>query len=672
MAIVDNTKQQGTTGIDNSALGHGTGNATASNPGSAGAQTLHSMFGNIGQQAQPQQASTTTEVNSFLTFGREDGLVTYRTGAGAEYTTTIKETLEKIYKTAPGFNDYDLSVYALDKTIQYDLSVSAQEIIPLNLAYSYVVVSLTVSGKAWYFIILLEATGRRPLKAEEIMREYDNIIRNNGVGGNRHNIYTADDTISVYVHSLIKQMIGKDKNIQDTKNIFSVDGLVLPSEHMEFAKLANTIAQIAADSVFTEAVLEGGLASKGIAKMGDLNIAKALEVYTKNNSSYQFRYETYISKQPKKNKLGRPMRCDWMLNLVNTRNLSNIKDVYNVQNAREVINSVGGYIEALPEEVMVTENNIATTKVTFRPNIIITSNEGCSKSTIGFNLLGLLSALVMSKEEMYLKVLRPDSDINVGALNIYAKLIPDGKKFDLSNKKMPVDEVYMFIKKLFTLSPVISMDVEVYGPESTAQEVFVKACQPFGSDPKVAAAAAEIVERAHILTGGIFPKNYPITEIFTNNGIVIPMGSYIDKDGEKDIREIDLVYLATKTTDFSVLNSWVFSNLPSSVSGADSFITKVGIINSILPEADITGKAVRVTFSFKFLELLANSVAQAGLRPIYDPEVRLTQQSNLSIMNSYYANAGLSNNFGGFGVQSMERGPSFSTGYGTMGNWRTY
>lgn len=671
MAIVDNTNK-GSTGIDNASLGH-TGPAASATTGAntqpqqqatQAQQTLNSMFSSIGAQQQER-----SQVTNYLTFGREDGLPTYRTGEGTEYTKGIKETLEKIYKTTPGFTDYDLSVYALDKTLTYDLTISATEIVPLNLAYSYIVVSLTVSGKAWYFIVLLEATGRRPLKAEEIMRAYEDILRNAN-NNNKHNIYTADDTISYYVHALIKQVIGKDKGIKEASSIISVDGLVLPSEHIEFAKLANTIAQIAADSVFTEAVLQGGLVSKGIAPTADLSIPKAIEVYGKANGAYNFRYEAYISKQSKKNKLGRPMRCDWILNLVNTRNLSNIKDVYNVQNAREVINTVGGYIEALPEEVLVNENNVPVTKVTFRPNIIITDNEGCTKSTIGFNLLGLMSALVMAREEMYLKVLRPDSDINVGALNIYSKIIPDGKKFDLSNKKMPADEVYMFIKKLFTLSPVISMDVEVYGPESSAQEVFVKACQPFGSDQRVALAAKEIIDRAHILTGGIFPKEYPITEIFTNNGVVIPMGSYVDKDGEKDIREIDLTYLATKTSDFGVLNSWVFSNLPSNVSGSDNFITKVGIINSLIPEADITGKAVRVTFSYKFLELLANSIAQAGLRPSYDPEVRLQAQSNLSIMNSYYANAGLSSNFGGFGTQDVTRGPAFSTGYGTMGNWR--
>lgn len=663
MAIVNDNN---TNGINNADLGH-IAQATQQPAGQQATQqvppSLSNLFNNVGANAQGQGQNVTRK---FMTFGREDGLLSFRSGEGTEYTQGVKDTVEKIYKNAPDFNTLDINVYALERSITYDLKLESN-IIPLNLAYSYVVVNLTKDDQAWYYIILLEATGRRPLKAEEIMREYNAIITGNNTNGNKHNIYTADDTVTSFIHDLIKQMICKDKNLTKDK-VYSVDGLILPTE-ADFSKIATAIAQIAIDSVYTEAVLAGAF-DKNNVQQEDLNIQEAIRVCNSGSTHSNFRYEVYISKQIRKNKVGRPMRSDWLLNLVNSRSLSNIKDAYNVQNARTLINTVGGFIEALPEEVLVQENGQMVPKITFRPNIIITTNEGNSKSTVGFNLLGLMSALVMAKEEMYLKVFRPESKVNVGALNVYAKLDGEGGKIDLSNKKMNIDDVYMFIRKLFTLSPVISMDIEQYGPESTVQSIFAKASQPATLDIRVTKSAQAIIEKAVTLTNGIFPANYPISEIFNGNGIMVPMGTFEDKDGARDIREIDLAYLATYTQDFAVLNSWVFSNTPANISGKDSFITKVNLINSMLPEADITGKALRVTFNSKFLETLCAAIAQAGLVPSYEPEVRLTAQSNLGVLNSYYQNAGLSQGFVGFGTQNVINGPIYNTGYGTMGNYR--
>lgn len=636
---IHNSEPQGSTGVTNEKLGNeGVAKDKAS---------LDTMFSSLNDKKESGFGS--------LTFG-SDGLLTSNLGQGAEYTQSIKQTIESLYKGNEELKKLQCSVYAIDRTITYYLKNEDGTDTTVTPAYSYIVVSLKAQDTVTYFILLLEATGRRPLKADDIMRGYDEISK--GQTNDRHKIYTADDTITVYIHRLVKQIISKDQGITDLDNIRTVDGCILPSDHEDFVKIAPKVAQMCLQACYLELVL-----LKKLKALTDLNIYTAVKA---NPGSY-FKYDAYISKQIKHNPLHSPIRCDWILEL-NAIKKSQSDDVFNVANSRETVTRVGGFIESIPEEYTANENNMLVTKVGFKPNIIITSNEG-SKSTLGFVILGLMSGLIMSREDMYLKVLRPEDNQNVGALNIYSKLNGKAEKINLADKSYTPEQVYAFLKLLYCLPPVISMDIESYGPETFSQSALSKACSP-QHDSKTMLAAEYILDTVKTLTNNKFPSDFPVENIFSAQGIVVPLGTYLDKGTYKDIREIDLAFLANRTTDFNVLNQWVFSNLPSTFTGTDSFINKVSVINRFIPEAEITGKAIRVTFTSYFLETLSRCIQDCGLNPKYDPEVKLSQHSDLSQLASYYQNASLNTNFAGFGTANAGFNPMFNIDYSNMGMFR--
>ena len=180
------------------------------------------------------------------------------------------------------------------------------------------------------------------------------------------------------------------------------------------------------------------------------------------------------------------------------------------------------------------------------------------------------------------------------------------------------------------------------------------------------AAQRLIIETASWLTSGKFPSNFNPNEIFASDGVVIPVGKWSDKSGERDIREIDLAFNASHTDSMEFLTTWAQSNLPKHITGLDPYMTKVNIISKLIPSAEITGKAIRVTFSNAFISALESAAIGSGLNVRYEPQIKFAESNNLSILSNYLNNAGI-NNAGGFAQAMVQAGPNYSTAYGNVG-----
>ena len=169
------------------------------------------------------------------------------------------------------------------------------------------------------------------------------------------------------------------------------------------------------------------------------------------------------------------------------------------------------------------------------------------------------------------------------------------------------------------------------------------------------------------MTGGNFPTDFPVNEIFQFSGVSVPTGKWLDKSGERDIRDVDLAFVAAETNDVATVNAWAASVLPSEVSNSDSFLTKVKILSKIIPDAVVESKATRVTFTAKFISVLTQSAAAAGLNAVYKPDVVYSETTNISMLANYFNGAGIGNAATSFARESVNTGPTFNTMYSGVG-----
>jgi len=385
-----------------------------------------------------------------------------------------------------------------------------------------------------------------------------------------------------------------------------------------------------------------------------------------------FKFETNLVATTLKDEIGKPVRADFVVDLVNIDNNQNFISP-NLQNDRARIVSAGGYIDSIPMKVSLdsarTQNNPTGECIRFRPNIVLTTIP-VSTPTPGFTLLGLVAGSIMTNKDMYIGVLatKIEGDHNIGNLNILSNLDNNanniGTALKLSNKQYTQDQVYGVINNLYPLDPVYSIDIESYGPEtfytsmlSAAANGNMKACQ-------------DIVDHAVWLTNGAFPKDFDPMSIFVGTPTLVPMGKWHDKNGERDIREIDMAYVASKSNSEELINELAKTYLPKELTGMDPYAGKVEVITKINPEAVITGKALRITFNGAFIDTLSRAVAATGLQIDYNPIAQYIENNTISLMNNYFESAGIHNSASAFARQYNTGGSNWNTPMPQMGAFR--
>lgn len=575
-----------------------------------------------------------------ITFGSNNfGIMS--ASMGSEYTIGVANAINDQYKNRNNANKPKVTI--LDKEFNS------------GLAYSCIVVSMLDNDIVSYFTCLLEATGRKTLTAEEVINEYEASIKNPNL---RTIIYTADDAFDSVLHQMIVSVLKQE--YPNIKKFKPVDGLVLNAQ-ADIATISPMVAAIAHNACYLENELDSG-------KKTDLNIQHAVEKEKAANK--QFKLESFMSKAINVNELGDPVRTDWKIDL-NLVGLNNNVTSLNMDIAKKTLLRTGGYVDAIPELVtlpgMPGQPGIVQTRL--RPQIIITANSP-ECPTLGYGLLGVVATLVMTNKSMWLSALKPnDPKDNVGALNVLTNINNNkdgGEKLPLGDKKYSLDVVYSIISNMFSLDPVFSYDITAFGPQTFYLSALSTAAQTDNSEEKLA-AARQIVETASWLTGGNFPSNFPINEIFASDGVIIPVGKWSSKTGVRDIREIDLAFLAAHTDNIEFLEKWALSNLPKHVTGIDPYLTKVNIISKIVPTAEITGKAVRVTFTANFIKTLEAAAVNSGLNVRYAPQIEFAESNNLGIIANYLNHAGINGASGFAQAVTTNVGPNYNTPYSNVG-----
>jgi len=575
-----------------------------------------------------------------LGFGSSLGLI----GAtrGSEYTNSIAKTMQEVYAnlpTPPKVNVFDREQMS-------------------NLAYSCIVVSMPNSnGEVCYHISLLEATGMDPLKASDIVSEATRAMREPNAGAR---IYTPSDAINGRLNNIILN----DLSVQyPGAEFISTDGLVVHAASLEISDLGMRVAAIAFNATHTEAMLSSG-------ELADLNITDAMaDSNGSKRNGIKLEYNTYCTTVP--NVIGSATRQDFKVDLVEVSQ----EHAFELNSdSRNRLVSVAGYIDAIREDLPVAaQMGVQPATITrLHPNIVMTNNDTVSP-TQGFMLLGVASATVMSRPELWIQSLASidnKSPNTPGGLNILTNIEngQNGVPLDFSAKSVTTEEHYAALKQMYSLSPIVSYDIEVFGPQAYYSSLLAAAASP-SSDSTRLDALDEILEVCNQLTNGHFPSNFSTAEIFATEGLVIPLGYWMDKTGERDIRDIDMAFIANQTGDVNLVNKWGMTSLPRSVTGLDPFLTRVEIINQLIPDAVINGKAVRITFTQRFISELTSAIERAGLIARYETSVVINEQYNTAQFTDYLAAAGLSQATG-FAQQGGANHAGLYTNYSTMGQFR--
>lgn len=571
----------------------------------------------------------------------------------SDYTIAVGERITKAF-TGPQYADF--RVYMLDKEVDQ------------SLAYSYIVIAKSTEKSVYYFVVVLEATGRAPLSAEEIITEFNTSIKNRTVS---NKIWTTDDAVNSTLRNKIAALLDRDFRATDKKDrtIIAADGIIIPYTNEDVDVAARNAAAIACNALNVMGVFENP-------SNKDLNIAKG----ARETKNAVLQIESSISRTTSRDELDNPIRSDWKIDLAVRQenqaydNLSYIDDL-NRENQSCVLTKACGFIDAIADEkITPIAGGVPLREIRMSPHIIIT-DIFASKPTMGFMLFGLISTLVMGNKNMWLAAFLPDgSKYNVGALNIKTNIEKNqngiGNKIDFNaergKNKLTQEQIYTIINDMFSLAPIVSMDIPAYGPHSYYSSVLSSAAS--GSvTPNSDGAINALIETAHSLTNGAFDKNFPKDSIFSYEGVVVPMGTWMDKNGQlRDIRDVDLTMIASETESIELMDEWIMSNLPSRLTSKDPYLTKVNIINQLIPKAKITGKAIRVTFTKLFISHLEEAAVKAGLRVKYDSEAKVVESNNLGVVTSAYANARRDGN-ARFAYENVFSGPTYNTNWISSG-----
>lgn len=593
---------------------------------------------NIGSDASAAAAAGSTSFGSGKTIGwGNKDLMVMSSNMGSEYTNKFAHDMDLVYSK---LSTNKPKIHILDKEKME------------GLAYSSIVVSSKHGNSVYYFIVLLAETGREAMKAGEITAEL-NLERTHN---QRPNVFTLDDGIDEVLHNEVIRTLAR---VYGDVRFISSDGEIVRKNHSE--ALPAKVASTAYNAINIDPVISAG-------EYSDINIAQAIA----ESPNRTLTLEPNGMKQVVHDEAEAPIRHDFAVDLVSVDNSPQTHSI-NLANSRDTLSKVVGFIDTMPANytapAMPGVPPMQT--ISLHPHIIINSID-VKIPTPGFMFMGLVSSLIMTQENMWLPSLMPKDAKdynNIGALNIITNLRNNqnriGEPLDLTAKNVKDEDAYGIIKSMCKLTPIVSMDVQSFGPQTYYTSLLSVAAQNNNNTAK-RAASAEIVETCVQLTNGNFPQDFPIDKIFANSGIIVPTGPWYDKSGERDVRDVGLAFIANRTQDIDLLNRWAFSNLPKSASGSDPFGTKVEIISKLIPEAEITGKATRVTFTAEFITMLSTAAEAAGFNTKYKTQFAYRQTNNIGEVGTYLQNAGVSN-VSGFAQQNTVSGPSWNFGYSNVG-----
>lgn len=549
--------------------------------------------------------------------GGMDRLFVLGSTRNGQYTTEFLQAFEKFY-TEKLAADKKPMIQVLDKAV-----------IP-GLAYSSIIVSMRKDTRVSYFVVLLAATGALPMTAKSFMAGLEIAEKTK----TKADVFTIDDAIDDKLDMKVRQALSEAYG--GNMKFISVEALIVPGSVTVAQQVTDAAATIAYNACCADAEITSGIPDVTIPEVfGDRDyVVRINHRFPKSNAVIAH------------DAIGSPVRADFTLELVSSPIRKSTVSLNDIEQPIKYAD-LTGFIEMIPEATNVSagQGQPLVPGIRLRPNIVVTSIGGLWPTT-GFSMLSIMTALLMSKQEMWLGVLAPRADYNIGNLNLFTNIEfnpQGGVAHDLTNKKLSQEEVYGAIKKMASLDPVISIDVPSFGPETHYLSALATAASSLDRTERIN-ASKEIIATLHSMTDGKFPSDFPTDRIFAFEGIDVPTGHWETENGTRDIRDVDLAFVTRVTKgDMDLPNKWVKSMVSRKDNGGeDPFILKTMVLSTLLQDnAVFTGKAKRITFSAEFVAEMMDAAIGSGFDFSYNPEILMQEGFNYGMTSSVFANAGV-------------------------------
>lgn len=571
---------------------------------------------------------------------RDIDLSRIRSGMGQEHLIKTKKKIEDLLNSSPQTDRIKVTLF--DKTVFGHLSYS-------SLVFHVTSVSEGVKS-LYYYIVLFKSTGRRDKTVSEIMQT----ITGNPADNSRYNeLWTIDEAINDNYHKFIVNELYKgygidydrESKLQDGIKPVLLEGIIIHEEEADIDMLAQRIFCLVGAVFVTQ------LSLTEIEDLRDLNIKEAM----KTASNRFLNIDTYYTDKNTEGPFGDLYRTDFRADLIYKPSNKTFtpQQLNSYTESDETICSVGGFVTGIPINYL--DNVTRTMGYRYRPQIVITRVD-LEFPTVNYLMTAILTSLVMVEKPQFLSSLYHGSITDPGILNLVSKI--DGEKgaTKVRDPKLSREAAMEFLFDMMSFEPVITIDIPHYNDSSNYLSIMSGCAGGFRY------AGEEFIAHVSELTGGAFDENFSPTDVFQNSGVTIPLGYWNSKTGKRDLRDVDYAFILANTQDINLANRWVRSDIPGGCPDIGEYFAKIDVISKIIPDAVITGKATRLTFTSKFINHFKDALRAIGFTAIHEPSVNLFGNTyDLQMVTSYYDPYGLSS------------GPGFiSSGIRNVNNFVNY
>jgi hypothetical protein len=587
---------------------------------------INTEIGSMGQQTPNNQKQEAQQ--PALTFGSGSlfGAAISR-NVGSEIYNKLKAGLIEVYKTA----EPQVEIKLMDLTSNEDD----------NLIFDCLIVSLLKKedpslGVA-YHILLLEETG----SIANVNNVYSNVNDPNRVNILRVSSDAFDKRL---IESSRLRVL---KEYPDIRSVL-VDGCVIPvgfpvDDKSAIHKIAlNTCL---ATNTKLDTIKPGFL---------DLNLVGSL-----NNSSLAINLS--FNRKTINNIVGRPIRSDVVIGFYSRKNAYNQDPtIINSGNREMELFALTGYMDLLwnpavssnPLSYYPSNQPALTQKYSSR--FILTDLQSPFSYTPSSILLATYASMSVKENCNWFQAFKPKATINkeiditdIGALNVESRVVvPPGEenqqfvsRFNIKGDGVRLEDIGAYISAQIHPTPMMSIDVPEYGPQSWYLSMFLQAA--LGNKN----AIQVIYNAANQLTNGKFGDYFNINEpMFVNVDERIHAGTWVDSQGNlRDIRDIDYVAVCNlvEKTDPKIIKDWSDTFLRTEYDLDKRLTERLKMIESFTNyTANVYGYYKRITFTSKFLDSLSSAIQTTGI-PIAINTPMSSSDFNSARASASFANAAM-------------------------------
>lgn len=468
--------------------------------------------------------------------------------------------------------------------------------------YKILAVTFSHNNKVFAKPIIVEASGRKPQSASEII---------NYAAAMNPNSQPVFFTANLYTKEMI-DLINKEVGAKVNDNIIQLFPIIVPfdlTNEQDFLIFAQ-------EHIFEPMVREAAI------KLGaDTNISIVEEV--KNGTRFELTVDRIIDGSKLPSSHITPTANDFNCSLIK-RNDQHYRSLLN--KSIGIVLSIGGRLDTILSTKQIQAKDRMVTDYRPAPLIILDSFNGLD-NTLEYFLLALAASTALTSQGNYMEFMLPkgkksDDVNNYGALNVLFNIEGKdgtGEAIDLTSPKVDLAATLTYLNDLIVDEPYIAVDIDILTRDTTKYLTILDAADSSKSADVRTKAIETILKTSHNITGGQFPLGFDKNQVVNSGTIITPSGFYINNAGNKvDLKTIDAVYLANISPDLAA--EWY-----KSIEATNVLEARIKILSDLSEkmggEIIITGYSHLVFFNPAFLMELAKAVTATGFSIKLDARV---------------------------------------------------